>query len=193
MAGCALSPSGWKASNALVLDCFAEGRSRFHVHLAANSRNAAVINDLKDSGNHLEDLRNARRSAGTYQPIDNQYRITLFLKDGSFGEKPGEQVQLSIHQTNLAFRVDALSPSREGASLKRLIEQGQCKASPYSGLHPEQKLTLTNQFPTKAQAERRSRALGCDGAHAMGQIWMPCRSGAIYDRVSGSSAHGGQH
>jgi hypothetical protein len=193
MTGCTLWPTGWKAANALVVDCFTEGRPRFHVHLAANSRSASVISDFKDSGNHLEDLRNARRSAGTYQPIDNHYRINLFLKDGSFGEKPGEQVQLSIDQTTLAFRVDALSPRREGASLKRVIQQGYCKASPYSGLHPEQKLMLTNQFPTKGQAEERSRKLGCEGAHAMGEIWMPCRSGAIYDQVSGSSSHRPQH
>ena len=29
-------------------------------------------------------------------------------------------------------------------------------------------------YPTKSQAEREAKKLGCSGVHKMGQLWMPC-------------------
>ena len=29
-------------------------------------------------------------------------------------------------------------------------------------------------YPTKSQAEREAKKLGCVGVHKMGQLWMPC-------------------
>ena len=29
-------------------------------------------------------------------------------------------------------------------------------------------------YPSKAEALRKARELGCSGAHAMGKLWMPC-------------------
>ena len=29
-------------------------------------------------------------------------------------------------------------------------------------------------YPTRAEAEAQARAQGCEGAHAMGDFWMPC-------------------
>jgi hypothetical protein len=31
-------------------------------------------------------------------------------------------------------------------------------------------------YPSKAEALRKARELGCSGAHAMGKLWMPCEA-----------------
>ena len=74
LAGCSGDRATWKAANALVVDCTTHKQLSFHVHLAADSRNATVFNEFKDSGDHLNDIRDARRSAGTYQQAGTRYR-----------------------------------------------------------------------------------------------------------------------
>jgi len=139
-----------------VIDCKIDKQRSFHVHLAANSRNATVLNELKDSGDHLNDMRDARRSAGTYMQAGDRIQIDLFLKDGAFGEAPGKLVRILIDQPSLDSHQ----------------------------LHPS-----SDKFTTKALAEQRAQVLGCVGAHAMGSIWMPCASGAAYDKAASTAAH----
>lgn len=189
LAGCSGDRSPWKAANALVVDCTTGKQRNFHVHLAADSRNATVLNEFKDSGDHLNDMRDARRSAGTYKQVGDRIEIDLFLKDGAFGEAPGELVQLFIDQPSLDFQLIALSPGGGRSQQGRLLALGRCVTSPYSGLDAHQLHPSSDKFTTKALAEQRAQVLGCAGAHAMGSIWMPCASGAAYDKAAGTAAH----
>ena len=189
LAGCSGERPTWKAANALVVDCTTKEQRSFHVHLAANNRNATVLNEFKDSGDHLNDLRDARRSAGTYKQAGDRIQVDLFLKDSSFGEAPGELVQLVIDQPSMDFRLIALSPGGGPSQQGRLLALGRCVTSPYSGLDSHQLHPSSDKFTTKALAEQRAQVLGCEGAHAMGSIWMPCASGAAYDKAAGTAAH----
>ena len=117
-----------------MVDCTSEEQRSFHVHLAANSRNATVLNEFKDSGDHLNDMRDARRSAGTYKQAADRIQIDLFLKDGAFGEAQGELVRLLIDQPSMDFQLIALSPGGGLSQQARLLALGSCVTSPYSGL-----------------------------------------------------------
>ena len=189
LAGCFGERPTWKAANALVVDCTTDKQRSFHVHLAANGRNATVLNEFKDSGDHLNDMRDARRSAGTYKQAGDRIQIDLFLKDGAFGEAQGELVQFLIDKPSMDFQLIALSPGGGPSQQGRLLAQGRCVTSPYSGLDSHQLHPSSDKFTTKALAEQRAQVLGCEGAHAMGSIWMPCTSGAAYDKAAGTLAH----
>lgn len=96
LAGCSGVRPTWKDANALVVDCATDKQHSFYVHLAANSSNATIFNEFKDSGDHLNYLRDIRRSAGTYKQAADRIQVDLFLKDNSFNEAQGELVQLLI-------------------------------------------------------------------------------------------------
>ena len=38
----------------------------------------------------------------------------------------------------------------------------------------EKEMKMPMLFDTKAQAEKEAYKLGCEGAHQMGDKWMPC-------------------
>ena len=189
LAGCSGDRPIWKAANALVVDCTTDKQRSFHVHVAANSRNATVLTEFKDSGDHLNDMRDARRSAGTYKQAGDRIQIDLFLKEGAFGEAPGELVQFLIDPPSMDFQLIALSPGGGPFQQGRLLAPGRCVTSPYSGLDSHQLHPSSDKFTTKALAEQRAQVLGCEGAHAMGSVWMPCASGSAYDKAAGASAH----
>ena len=45
-------------------------------------------------------------------------------------------------------------------------------AHPHHSSAPPQELLMA--YPSKQMALEKARALGCEGAHAMGSLWMPC-------------------
>ena len=45
-------------------------------------------------------------------------------------------------------------------------------------------------YPSKAEAEKAAKQMGCSGAHAMGDQWMPC---ATHTPMNGTGAGHGSH
>jgi hypothetical protein len=40
-----------------------------------------------------------------------------------------------------------------------------------------------DMFPSKAAAEQRAKEPKCNGAFAMGKVWMPCQSFDVYEKA----------
>ena len=64
-----------------------------------------------------------------------------------------------------------------GVAVAGLHAMGIWSISPGSGHHPASSGAAQPQllaYPSRQLALEKARQLGCDGIHAMGDLWMPC-------------------
>ena len=48
-------------------------------------------------------------------------------------------------------------------------------------------------FETKAEAEKASKNFNCNGAHKMGNKWMPCKNHAAHEEKENNKSINGHH
>lgn len=61
--------------------------------------------------------------------------------------------------------VDGMGPKRLGAAASAIHHHHQQQTGSFQNIHA---------YPSREVAIQKAKQLGCEGAHAMGSMWMPC-------------------